>query len=73
MIAKTIGFILSHWTTLSGMYSPHTVAAAAMVGGCDAKKEVRGKHMATYPFEMCNISGQISVLFPPCLSMVDLV
>ena len=32
-IAKTIGFILSHWATLSGMYSPHTVAAAAMVAG----------------------------------------
>ena len=32
-IAKTIGFFLSHCTTLSGMYSPHTIAAAAMVAG----------------------------------------
>ena len=39
IIARTIGFILSHCTTLSGMYLPRTVAAAAMVVGCDAKKE----------------------------------
>ena len=32
-IAKTIGFILSNWATLSGMCSSHTVAAAAMVAG----------------------------------------
>jgi len=42
MIAKTIGFILSHWMTLSGMYLQHTVAGAAMVDGYDAKKRTRG-------------------------------
>ncbi len=58
VIAKTIGIILSHWTTLSGMYSPHNVAAAAMVGGCDAKK--RGKwsfHFEAESLKACSSLG----------------
>ena len=36
---NTIGFNLSHWLTLPGMYSPHMIAVAAIVGGCDEKNE----------------------------------
>ena len=31
-IEETQGFNMSHWSPLSGMYSPRIVAAAAMVG-----------------------------------------
>ena len=39
-IEEVQGFNMSHWTTLSAGYSPHTAPAAAMVIFCVAKNEV---------------------------------
>ena len=39
-IEEVRGFHLSHWTTLSAGYSPHTVPAATMLIFCVAKNEV---------------------------------
>ena len=42
-IEEVQGFNMSHWTTLSAGYSPHTAPAAAMVIFCVAKNEACAK------------------------------